>query len=166
MRPGGGPDRKKVKKMVYKGSHTVGQNRLDPGGGRLRDQAGFSLVEMLAAVVILGLAIAPMIQAFMPTVASISQQEETSVFIHQARATLCRVAALDFDTLDHHQGNPVDLAALFGSAGEAAKETFAFRGESLTPSVAITDASGGAGGLLLLGASVGGVHFTLLKANR
>jgi hypothetical protein len=75
-----------------------------------------------------------------------------------------RVMALDFDTLSNNQGDPVDLVSLFGLAAEAAKENFQFRGENYTPTVAITDASGGPGGLLQLTVTVDHVRLTTLKA--
>jgi hypothetical protein len=75
-----------------------------------------------------------------------------------------RVMALDFDTLKDNQGDPVDLAALFGSAAEATKENFQFRRENYTPQVAIADASEGSGGLLQLTVTVDHVRLTTLKA--
>ena len=71
---------------------------------------------------------------------------------------------LDFDTLSSNQGATVDLATLFGTAAEAAKESFTFKGENHTPTVAITDASGGAGGLLQLTVTISHIHLTTLKA--
>jgi prepilin-type N-terminal cleavage/methylation domain-containing protein len=143
----------KMKRMAAVGSRTV------------LEQWGYSLVEIMVALSLIGLAIVPMLKAFRPAIDSIDVEEEMAVFSHQAKATLCRVAALDFDTADNNQGDPVDLAILFGSAAEAAKESFSFRGQSNTPVVAITDASGGAGGLLRLSVAVGDVKLTTLKAN-
>ena len=113
----------------------------------------------------MAIAIIPIMNAFQPAIESSQIEEETKAFAHHARATLLRVAALDFETLETNQGNPVDLAALFGSAEEAAKESFSFQGQTRTPSVAITDAGGGAGDLLLLEAAVESVRLTMLKAN-
>ena len=129
------------------------------------NEKGFTLFEVLLALVILGIAIAPMIQAFGPAISSIVQKEEITAFNYQARATLSRVATLDFDTLNNNQGNPVDLAALFVSPEEATKESFSFRGQTYTPVVAINDASGGAGDLLLLSVAVENINLTMLKAN-
>jgi hypothetical protein len=56
------------------------------------------------------------------------------------------------------------LAALFGSAAEAAKETFSFKGKNYTPNVAIIDASGGLGGLLKLTVTAEQVRFATLKS--
>jgi len=66
-------------------------------------------------------------------------------------------------TLNSNQGDPVDLVSLFGSAEEAAKETFSYKGENYTPTVAITDASGGAGGLLELAVTLDYVSLKTLK---
>ena len=53
---------------------------------------------------------------------------------------------------------------LFSSPEEAAKESFRFGGKSRTPVVAISDASGGAGGLLLLAVTLEDVNLTMLRA--
>ena len=106
-----------------------------------------------------------MVGAFSPAFRSVSVSEETTVFANQARWTLSRAAALDFQTLSDHQGAPADLSALFGSAAEAAKEAFTFKGQTYTPTLAVTDASAGVGGLLQLRVTVGDVSLTTLKAN-
>ena len=115
---------------------------------------GFTLIEILVVVLLLALAISPIVGAFSPAIFSTSGEEELAVVTNQARGTLYRVAALDFGVLSSNTGNPVNLASLFGSTAEAAKETFSFRGSSYTPTVSITDASGGTGGLLELGVSI------------
>jgi len=125
---------------------------------------GFTFLEIMLVVLILAIAIVPMVRAFAPAVLTASTDEETTVFANQARGTLNRVMALDFDTLDNNQGDPVDLAALFGSAAEADKETFSLKGKNYTPTVAITDASGGLGGLLQLTVSAEQVRFATLKS--
>ncbi|MCG6918585.1 MAG: type II secretion system GspH family protein [Deltaproteobacteria bacterium] len=125
---------------------------------------GFTFLEIMLVVLILAIAIVPMVRAFAPAVLTASTDEETAVFANQARGTLNRVMALDFDTLDNNQGDPVDLAVLFGSAAEADKETFTFKGKNYTPTVAITDASGGLGGLLQLAVTAEQVRFATLKS--
>jgi hypothetical protein len=115
-------------------------------------------------VLILAIAIGPMVRAFAPAVLTASTDEETAVFANQARGTLNRVMAFDFDTLNNNQGDPVNLATLFDSAAEADKETFSFKGKNYTPTVAITDASGGLGGLLQLTVTLEHVRFTTLKS--
>jgi len=125
---------------------------------------GLTFLEILLVVMILAVAIVPMVRAFAPAVLTASTDEETAVFANQARGTLNRVMALDFDTLDNNQGDPVDLAVLFGSAAEADKETFTFKGKNYTPTVAITDASGGLGGLLQLTVTAEQVRFATLKS--
>jgi len=125
---------------------------------------GFTFLEIILVVAILAIAIVPMVRAFAPAVLTASADEETAVFANQARGTLNRVMAFDFDTLYNNQGDPVTLSALFGSAAEADKETFSFKGRNYTPTVAITDASGGLGGLLQLTVTLEHVRFATLKS--
>ena len=127
------------------------------------DNKGFTFLEIILVVLILAIAIVPMVRAFSPGVVSANTEEETTVFTNQARGTLNRVMALDFDTLNSNQGAAVDLATLFGAA-EAAKESFTFKRENHTPTVAITDASGGAGGLLQLTVTISHIQLSTLKA--
>lgn len=125
---------------------------------------GFTLVEIIIAVALLAIAIVPMVSAYGPAIFSTSTEEETAVFTNQARGTLSRVAALDFATLDNNQGDPVDLATLFGSAPEAAKETFSLQGDAYTPTVAIADVGTGLGGLLEITVAMDQVNLKTLKA--
>ena len=125
---------------------------------------GFTLFEIIMAVFLLAIAIVPMVGAYSPAIFSTSAEDEMAVFANRARGTLNRVAALEFATIDNNQGNPVDLATLFGSAAEAAKETFSFEGKTYTPGVAIADVSGGAGGLLEIAVTLDQVSLKTLKA--
>ncbi len=134
---------------------------LDP---RQLNSKGFTFLEIILVVLILAIAIVPMVRAFSPGVVSANTEEETTVFTNQARGTLNRVMVLDFDTLNSNQGAAVDLATLFGAAAEAAKESFTFKKENNTPTVAITDASGGAGGLLQLTVTISHIQLATLKA--
>ena len=130
----------------------------------LFDNKGFTFLEIILVVLILAIAIVPMVRAFSPAALSANTEEETTVFTNQARGTLNRVMALDFDTLNGNQGATVDLATLFGSGAEAAKESFTFKGENYTPTVAITDASSGAGGLLQLTVTISHIQLATRKA--
>lgn len=132
---------------------------------RMISDHGFSLVEILIALVILTLGIVPIINAVGPAVNTTAAQAQFSVSTNQARATLNRLSSLDFASLNAHQGDPVDLASLFGSTAEANLENFLFNGKLYTPTVAITDASGGAGGLLQLTVTIDPVRLTTLKAD-
>jgi prepilin-type N-terminal cleavage/methylation domain-containing protein len=132
--------------------------------GALVSNKGFTLLEIIFAVLLLAIAIVPLLNAYAPALFSTAAEEERAVFTNRARATLNRVAALEFSRLNDNQGNPVDLATLFGSADEAAKETFALKGTSYTPAVAITDQSGGDGGLLQLEVTINYVSLKTLKA--
>jgi prepilin-type N-terminal cleavage/methylation domain-containing protein len=129
----------------------------------MSNNKGFTLVEIIIAVLLLAIAIVPMVGAYGPAIFSTAVENEVGVFTNQARGTLNRVAALDFAILLNNQGNPVDLVALFGSAAEAAKETFSFHGNSYAPTVAIADVSGGLGGLLEITVTADQVSLITLK---
>ena len=126
---------------------------------------GFSLVEILIAMVVLSLAIVPIINAIGPAVKTTAAEAQFSVSTNQARATLNRLLSIDFATLNAHQGAAVDLTSLFGSPAEANLENFLLNGNIHTPTVSITDASGGSGGLLQLTVTINQVRLTTLKAD-
>jgi prepilin-type N-terminal cleavage/methylation domain-containing protein len=129
----------------------------------MSNNKGFTLVEIIIAVLLLAIAIVPMVGAYAPAIFSTAVEDEVGVFTNQARGTLNRVAAIDYGILLNNQGNPVDLVALFGSAAEAAKETFSFQGTSYAPTVAIADVSGGLGGLLEITVTADQVSLITLK---
>jgi len=133
------------------------------GHGVISSNKGFTLVEILLTVLLLAIAIVPIVSAYGPAIFSTDAEEEMAVFTNQVRGTLSRALALDFATLDSNQGDPVNLATLFGTQAEADKETFSFRGVNYTPTVAITDASGGVGGLLELTVTLDSVSLKTLK---
>jgi len=137
--------------------------RTTENGKRTTFAEGFTLIEILIAVLLLAIAIAPIVSAFAPALFLTGGEEETAVFTNQVRGTLNRVISLDFETLNSNQGDPVDLETLFGSPEEAAKETFSFRGENDTPTVAITDASEGTGGLLEITVTLDSVSLETLR---
>ena len=128
-------------------------------------RSGFSLFEMLMVLVLLAVAIVPMLNAFGPTLASQSAEEGALIFYNRARGTLSRVMCFPFSTLNARQGNPADPVALFGSTGEAARESFVFRGTNWQPAIAIADASGGTGGLLRVSVRLEDVTLSALKAD-
>jgi len=136
-----------------------------PSRQRLAGDHGFSLVEILIAVMILTLAVIPIINAVGPAVKTTAAEAQLAVFTNQARATLNRLLSLDFATLSANQGAAVDLASVFGSAAEADLESFLLNGRRYVPTVAITDASGGTGGLLRLAVTINQVHLTTLKSD-
>ena len=129
----------------------------------LRHEDGFTLMEIVMAVVLLAIAIAPIMAAFKPALFATSSEEELSVFTHRARGTLNRAAALSYATLDTNKASSVNLTNLFGSAPEAAKETFTFKGDSYTPAMATIDQSSGSGGLLEITVTVANVSVQTLK---
>jgi len=100
----------------------------------LGNRKGFTLLEVMIVLAILGIAIPAMLDAFTPAVRSSGSEERTTVFTNQARGTLGRLTSLRFDKLNSNQGNPANLALLLGSQNEANKETFTFGGNSYTPS--------------------------------
>lgn len=116
----------------------------------LRNKHGFTLFEILLAMIILVIAILPMVNAFAPALLSTGQAEEQAVLTGRARQTMNRLLDLPFATLDANRGDPANLTTLLGSAEEAAKENVDYLGQTYVPVVAVTDASGGAGGLLEL----------------
>lgn len=132
---------------------------------RLISERGFSLVEVLIALMILTLAIVPIINAIGPAVKTTAAEAQTLVFTNQARATLNRLLTVNFARLNANQSADVDLAILFGSTAEANLESFLLNGTTYTPTVAITDASGGAGRLLELTVTINHVRLTTLKAD-
>ena len=148
-------------KLRWNDTNEASFGELDP---QRLNREGFTFLEIILVVLVLAIAIVPMVRAFSPGVVSAKTEEETTVFTNQARGTLNRVMALDFDTLNSNQGAGVDLATVFGVAAEAAKESFTFKRENYTPTVAITDASGGAGGLLQLTVTISHIQLTTLKA--
>lgn len=125
---------------------------------------GFTLFEILLAVLFLAVAVAPILNAYAPAIFATTSEEELSVFSNRCRGTLNRVAAFDFATLDSNKDEADILTALL--AGEAANETFDFRGSSYTPAVTITasDQDEGEGGLLEIAVTVGSVTVKTLRA--
>ena len=128
------------------------------------NQKGFTLFEVILAVFILVIAVAPMINAFGPSLIAAAGEETTIVSANYARQTLNRVTALEFKTLNdlvqNAQASPVNLDTLFGTG----QESFVFKGTSCVPTVVITDASGGAGGLLEITLTLNQVTLKTLKA--
>jgi len=132
---------------------------------RLLNDAGFTLAEVLMASIILAIAIVPMLNAFRPALISTGIGERLAVFTNQAGSTLNRAVGLDYDTLNNNLDNPVDLAALFGSTAEANREMFPFEGTDYTPTISITDASGGVGGLLEITVTMEEITLKTLKSD-
>jgi prepilin-type N-terminal cleavage/methylation domain-containing protein len=132
----------------------------------IHNSRGFTLFEIIMALLILAVAIVPMMNAFAPALLATGRGEEQEVLTGQARRTMNRLIDLDFRTLDANQGNPANLVALFGSQTEVDKESFVYLGATYAPVVAIADASGGSGGLLEITVAFRTVSLQSLKANR
>jgi len=129
---------------------------------RCRD--GFSIVEVVVVCLILAIAIVPMVLSFVPARRAVAAERRLTVFTNRARGTLYRIRTVDYDTLLQHAGDPVDLAALFGSADEAARESFVLQGSNYTPNVVVQNISGSIGGLLEIVVSVEDVTLRTMKA--
>ena len=142
-------------------------SRIAPSSG------GFTLIEILLAMVLIALTVVPMMEAFSPGHA-VEGGEEAAVFTNQVRGTLNRIAAYDYEVLDSYVSTygtgTMNLMRLFIIAGfsngtsEAALENFTFKGTNYTPAVTITDASGGAGGLYELSVTIEYVTLKTQKA--
>jgi len=133
----------------------------------LSNRQGFTFFEIILAIIILVIAIIPMVNAFAPSLLSSGYSEEQAVLTAQARSTMNRLIDLSFQTLNANQGNPLDsekLIAVFGSQAEVDKETLSYRGQSYAPVIAVTDASGGVGGLLELTVILKDVKLKTLRA--
>ncbi len=138
----------------------------------IKDNHGFTLIEIIMALLILAIAIVPMLNAYNPGLFSTANEEEVTVFTNRARSTLNRVSVLDFKSLytlvQTNQANPVNLSNLFGSADEAAKETFSLKGTNYTPIVVMTDFSDvgeqKVGGLIEIIVTVKQINLKTLKA--
>ncbi len=133
---------------------------------RLLNDAGFTLIEVLMASIILAIAIAPMLNAFGPALMSTAVGERLAVFTNQAKSTLNRTVGLDYDTLNNNLGSPAVLASLFGSTAEAEREVITFGGTDYTPTISIADASsGGVGGLLEITVTIEEITLKTPKSN-
>lgn len=126
---------------------------------------GFTLFEILIALVILGTAIIPIMEAMAPSLATIPYLEKEIVLTNRARGTLNRIMALDFATLTANVGNPVDITTLFGSLTEGQKEVFTHGGVVYQPVIAIEDESLGDNTLLKLSVTLDNLELTTLKTN-
>ena len=131
---------------------------MKPGGfivnHTLHNRRGFTLFEIILALLILAIAIIPMVNAFAPALLSTSQGEEQAVLTGQARSAMNGLISLDFRTLDDNKAPPDALVALLGD--QAIAGTI----------VSVTDVSGGAGGLLELTVTLKNVKLQTLKAAR
>lgn len=141
---------------------------------------GFTLFEIFLALLILAITIIPMVNAFAPALLATGQSEEQAVLTAKVRSTMNRLLELDFRDLDNNQGPRATLVNLFYhqklgqtvaeatavAEAEAAKENLDYQGQTYVPALAITDASGGAGGLLELTVTLKNVKLQTLKATR
>ena len=118
------------------------------------NQRGFTLFEIIMALLILAIAIVPMMNAFAPALLATGQGEEQAVLTGQARQTMNGLLDIDFATLDAKKATPGDLVTMLGDQAAAGAV------------VSVTDASGGAGGLLELTVTLKNVTLQTLKAAR
>ena len=127
-----------------------------PSGPVSRRPWGFTLFEIVLALLILAVAIVPMMNAFAPAILATGQGEEQAVLTGQARQTMNGLLEMDFATLDAKKAAPADLVTMLGD--QAATGVI----------VSVTDAAaaGGAGGLLELTVTLKNVTLQSLKAAR
>ena len=130
-----------------------------------RRETGFTIVEVLIVIVLLGVLVAPIIAAFGPATRQSVFEERTLVFSNRARGTLARVASLPFSTLDAYRTNMVDLVSVLGSVQAATDESFTFAGTLYRPIVAIQDASSTTGGLLRITVTIDDISMQTLRAD-
>jgi len=114
---------------------------------RSSPSSGFTLFEIIMALFIISIAVIPMMKSFGPAMSTAAIVEKTAVLSNQARATMERLLALDFDILKLKvdESQPLSGNDVFGDSDE----TFTFKQASYTPSITITDASGDASKTLL-----------------
>ena len=126
------------------------------------NSSGFTLVEIIVAIFIISLAVLPMMESFGPAMMATQNVEKTAVMTNQARATMERLLAFDFDTLSSKIGASLSGNDVFGDSDE----TFAFEGGSYSPEITISDASGDASKTLLtLTVAIDNIEFSTLKAD-
>jgi prepilin-type N-terminal cleavage/methylation domain-containing protein len=125
---------------------------------------GFTLIEIIIAIALLAIVITPLVNAFAPAAFTTDNEEKITVYTNYARGTLARLLTLDFTNLDANKGDPVNQTLLFGSAGEADKEKFFLNKVIYAPVVAISDVSGGEGGLLEIVVTVENIKLKTLRA--
>ena len=125
-----------------------------PSDHIIRNSWGFTLFEIVMALLILAIAIVPMMNAFAPALLSTSQGEEQAVLTGQARRTMNRLLDIDFRSLDRNRGTqaslvnilynnildnkkpkPTDAEAMAEAVIEAAKESFPYLGVTYDPPV-------------------------------
>ncbi len=99
--------------------------------------SGFTLFEIILALFIISLAIIPMMTSFGPAMMTSAAVEKTAVMTNQARATMERLLALDFDTLKSKvdESQPLSGSSVFGDPDE----TFTFKGSTYSPAITIRD---------------------------
>ena len=81
-----------------------------------------------------------------------------------AQGTLNRVIEKSYSTLKPHMGTATSLSAILGGPA-AAQETVSFNGKTFVPTVTITDASGGSGGLMEITVTLDTLVFKTLKVD-
>jgi len=142
---------------------------------RFSPSSGFTLFEIIVALFIISLAIIPMMRSFGPAMMAAANVEKTAVLTNQARATMERLLAFDFDTLKLKvdDSQPLTVYDVFGVPTDPADpdypdypdDIFEFEGVSYTPEITLADASGDASKTLLdLTVTIGSMRITTKKA--
>ncbi|MBU1697971.1 MAG: prepilin-type N-terminal cleavage/methylation domain-containing protein [Proteobacteria bacterium] len=125
--------------------------------------SGFTLFEIIMAMFVISIAVIPMMQSFGPAMMTAGAVEKTAVLTNQARATMERLLALDFDTLKANaDSQPYSGNVVFGDSDE----TFTFEAGTYSPEITISDVSGDASKTLLnLTVTLAGMSVSTRKAD-
>lgn len=125
--------------------------------------SGFTLFEIIIALFVISIAVVPMMKSFGPAMMAATVVEKKTVMTNQARATMERLLALDFDTL---KSKPAETQPLSGNDifGDT-EESFILKAVAYSPAIFISDASGdGSKTLLELAVVLEGVSLSTQKA--
>lgn len=132
-------------------------------------------MEVLVAVLLLAIAIAPMMLALTPPLRGVQATEQRDVCVNCALYTLTRITALDYAVLYGNKSSSVDLTYLLGGMGQSSSverdaEVFSLSGTSYTPAVSIANYVDPVSSLVVTGAlqiavTVGPVRLTALRTD-
>ena len=120
--------------------------------------SGFTLFEVMVTIFILSLAVVPMMKSFRPAMMSSAGVAKTTVLTNQARGTLERLSAVDFNTLN------ICTSELSTDFFEDNLEKITFEGIDYDPKITITDAAGDST-LLKLTVTIETISFSTLRAD-
>ncbi len=134
--------------------------------GRFRRQgcAGFTLTELLVVIVILAIAVIPMIEAFAPARRAGPLPQQRTTLIYETEGILNQVLDLPYAEVAAYQASPVTLLPVLAARNGTTTTGVVYRGTTYTPTLKLTDAGGGTGGLVMVTVTVDDETLTALKA--